>query len=336
MIYYLVTRKGDHTYRNNFILDDARLAGRFRVLTYDEAFGQQNWQGGAVIFSDVDRLASGEVLQATVLYRRLKRARGPIRLLNHPTRTCRRYAVLRRLHDAGINRHNVFRLDEGRGGWRYPVFLRSDLQHEGAYTPLLHDDAALDAEIWRLTSLGLLPQDLLIVEFCDTADRDGIYRKATAYVVGDRLFQRYLFFGDHWEVKQPRSGTVAEKRSERAMLDEEGAYNGGDHYLPVLREVVDRTGFEFGRIDFDFKDGRPEIWEINSNPDPAVMLFANAGERAARIAPRGWQQLREALAALDSDAAHNVRVEIEPPPSTAIWYDWFKEEVRQRTGKPTG
>ena len=59
------------------------------------------------------------------------------------------------------------------------------MQHEGSYTTLLHDDAALDAEIWRLTSLGLLPQDLLIVEFCDTADREGIYRKAIAYVVGD-------------------------------------------------------------------------------------------------------------------------------------------------------
>ncbi|MEX0810412.1 MAG: hypothetical protein WD044_16950, partial [Dongiaceae bacterium] len=274
MIYYLVTKQGDHTFRNSLILDDARLAGRFRVLTYDEAFGQQNWQGGAVIFSDLDRLASGDVLQATVLYRRLKRAHGPIRLLNHPTRTCRRFALLRRLHDAGINEHNVFRLDESRGGWRYPVFLRSDMQHEGSYTSLLRDDAALEAEIWRLTSLGLLPQDLLIVEFCDTADRDGIYRKGTAYVVGDSVFQRFMFFGDHWEVKLPRSGTVAAKLSERRMLDDEGAFLGGDLYLPVLRDVVERTGFAFGRIDFGMKDGRPEIWEINSNPDPAVMHYA--------------------------------------------------------------
>ncbi|MEX0807604.1 MAG: hypothetical protein WD044_02645, partial [Dongiaceae bacterium] len=58
------------------------------------------------------------------------------------------------------------------------------------------------------------------------------------------------------------------------------------------------------------------------------------GERATYISPRGGSQLRDALAALDSDAAHAVRIEIEPPPSTAIWYDWFKEEVRQRTGKP--
>jgi hypothetical protein len=332
MIYYLVTQQGDHTYRGSVILDDVRLARRFRVLTYDEAFGQRNWQGGAVIFSDLDRLASADVLQATLLYRRLKRARGPIRLLNHPTRTCRRYAVLRRLYDAGINEHNVFRIDERRGAWRYPVFLRSDQRHDKPYTDLIFDDKTLEAEIWRLTSLGLLPQDLLIVEFCDTADAKGVYRKCTAYVVGDTIFQRYMCFGDRWMVSPPRTGDVHRLRDEQSMLDEEAAYIGGDAYLPALRRAAELGDLSFGRIDFGTRGGHAEIWEVNTNPDPAASRYRELGGRESRIVPLGWTLLRDALAALDSDAAHDVRVEIEPPPDTADWYDWFTEEVRQRAG----
>ncbi|MEX2202415.1 MAG: hypothetical protein WD711_13540 [Dongiaceae bacterium] len=334
MIHYLVTERGDHTFRGSAILDDSRLEGRFDVVTYDEAFQRRHWQGGAVIFADLDRLGSGDVLRATILYRRLRRARGPIRLLNHPTRSCRRYELLRRLHEAGINEHNVYRVDEGRKPERYPVFLRSDSQHDGAYTPLLYDEAALDAEQWRLTSFGFRPQDLLIVEFCETAETDGVYRKATAYIVGDAVFQRFMFFGDGWEVKHPRSGNVAQTRTEQAMLDEEEAFLGGAAYLPVLRRVAEIGGFGFGRIDFGIRDGRPEIWEVNTNPDPAVLGFSKSGGRATRIGPLGWNQLRDALAALDDDAAHATATEIEPPPATSDWYDWFKEDVRQRTGKP--
>jgi hypothetical protein len=336
MIHYLLTERGDHTFRGSPILDDPRLEGRFDVVTYDEAFQRRHWQGGAVIFADLDRLGSGDVLRATILYRRLRLSRGPIRLLNHPTRSCRRYGLLRRLHEAGINEHNAYRVDEGRRPDRYPVFLRSDSEHDGAYTPLLYDEAALDAELWRLTSFGFRPQDLLIVEFCETADSDGVYRKATGYIVGDAVFQRFMFFGDHWEVKQPRSGGVALKRAEQAMIDDEEAFLGGVEYLPVLRRVAEIGGYGFGRIDFGIKGGQPVIWEVNTNPDPAVLRYSRSGERATRIGPLGWNQLRDALVVLDDDAAHAVEIEIEPPPATAVWYDWFKAEVRTRAGKPAG
>ena len=336
MIHYLLTERGDHTFRDSAILDDPRLEGRFEVVTYDEAFRRRHWRGGTVIFADLDRLASGDVLRATLLYRRFRRARAPLRLLNHPTRTCRRYGLLRRLHEAGINAHNVYRADEGRRPRRYPVFLRLESQHDGACSGLIDNDAALDAELWRLTSLGLGAHDLLIVEFSDTVDADGVYRKATAYIVGDAVFQRFMFFGDHWEVKQPRSGTVAQRCSEASMLDEETAFLGGEAYLPVLRRVAEIGGFGFGRIDFGIADGKPQIWEVNTNPDPAVMRYTQSGERATRIAPLGWAQLRDALVTLDDEAAHAQEFEIDTPPATAAWYDWFRDDVRARTGKPVG
>lgn len=334
MIHYLVTEAGNHTFRGNPILDDPRLRDRFRVVTYTEAFETTRWRGGTVIFSDVDRLAPFEAMRASVLHQRLGQA-GRLRLLNHPTRTCRRYQMLRRLRLAGINRHDIFRVDELRKPRRYPVFVRSESQHDGSFTELIHDERSLFREIERLIRQGMLPQELLVVEFEDTADEDGIYRKATGYIVGDWFFQRYLFFGDHWQVKQPRTGNVATRRAEAALLAEEEAYSGGEEHLLMMREVARIGAIGFGRIDFGIgKDGRTEIWEVNTNPDPAVLTFSVQGARADKIVPRGWQMQRDALAALDDDEAHEIEMDVEPPPRGQDWYAFIRHQARERAGLP--
>ncbi len=325
MIYYLVTRPGDHTFRNNPIVDEPRLRDRFRIVIYQDAFEKRRWRGGTVIFSDIDRLSAAAAMRAAILHDRLAAA-GPIRLRNHPTRTCRRYGLLRRLKRAGINRHDVFRIDELPEHLSYPVFLRSEAEHDGAYTELLHDEATLRREIDRLIGLGILPQHLLVSEYCHTADADGVWRKATGYVIGDTVFQRYLFFGDHWQVKQPRTGNVAAIRAEAAMLAEEETYATTDTWVPLIREVARIGEIGFGRVDFDIAGGRPEIWECNTNPMPAMASFSMQGGRSERIVPRGWQQLRDALAALDDNAAHAMTVEIEP---VARYEDLYRDMLRE-------
>jgi hypothetical protein len=328
MIHYLVTGDGDHTFRNSAILDDPRLADRFEIVPYGAAFGRRTWRGGSVVFSDIDRLGYGSAMRAAALFLCLHKARGPIRFLNHPTRSCRRYAQLRRLHEAGINPHNVWRADERQRPDRFPVFIRRDAQHDGPLTPLLQDHESVEREIERLADFGFLPQDLLIVEFCDTGDADGVYRKCTAYLIGDTIFQRYMCFGDDWLVKGPRSGTVGERRTERSMLDEEAAYIGGDAYLPLLRRAASLCHLSFGRIDFGLLDGRPVIWEINSNPDPAATRYTGLGDRERLIVPTGWRLLRDALAALDDDAAHRTTVTVEPAPPVDSWYRAVQKQMR--------
>ncbi len=333
MIYYLVTKPGDHTYRDNPILDEPRLRDRFKIVTYQEAFERRRWRGGTVIFADVDRLPAAAAMRAALLHDRLAEA-GSIRLLNHPVRTCRRYAFLRRLRLEGINRHDVYRVDELPKPLTYPVFLRSEPEHDGAYTELLHDAAALHREIDRLIGLGILPQDLLVSEYCHTADADGIYRKATVYVIGDCIFQRYLFFGDHWLVKRPRSPNVTALRSEAALLAEEQSFQGGQQFVPLLRRVAAIAGVQFGRVDFGFVGDRAEIWEINTNPDPAVAAFSAMGGRSTEIVPTGWKLLRDALAALDDDAMHEIRSEIEPPARYEDLYRTMLKESRERAKLP--
>lgn len=334
MIHYLVTEGGDHTFRDNPILGDPRLAGRFEVLTYADAFARRRWRGGATIFADIDRLRPRVAMRATLLHDRLAGSGGTMRVLNHPARTCRRYQLLRRLRLAGINRHDVHRVDEMQTPKRFPVFLRSESQHDGSYTALIHDQAALERETDRLLRAGLLAQDLLVVEFCDTADAGGVYRKGTAYVIGERIFQRYLFFGDHWLVKQPRTGGVAARLPEPAMLEAEEAFIAGDAHVPALREVARLGGIEFGRIDFGIAGDRIEIWEANTNPTPAVGAFTAQGGRSARIGPIGWQQIRDALVALDDPAAHETTVEIDRLPDGDALYRCLLDEARARGELP--
>ena len=334
MIYYLVTRPGDHTFRNNpIVVDEPRLKGRFEIVIYQDAFEKRRWRGGTVIFSDIDRLPAQAAMRAAILYERLAQS-SAIRLLNHPTRSCRRFGFLRRLKRAGINRHDVFRADEMPASMKFPVFVRSETEHDGAYTELLHDEAALRLEVDRLVALGTLPQNLLISEYCHTADADGVWRKATGYLIGDIIFQRYLFFGDHWQVKQPRTGNVAAIRDEAAMLAEEEAYATGDTYVPMIREAARIGGFGFGRMDFDIGGGKPEFWECNTNPVPAMLSFATQGARSERILPRGWQQLRDALAALDNEAAHATTVEIEPVARYEDLYRDMLKGARERANLP--
>jgi len=332
MIHYLVTDAGDHTFRDSAILDDDRLRGRFEVVPYRTAFERNEWRGGTVVFADVDRLGYGEAMRAALLYLNMRAAEGPLRLLNHPTRTCRRYALLRRLRNIGLNEHDAYRIDEFRKPERWPVFIRRESHHDGSLTPLLYDHAAVQQETVRLIARGFLPQDLLIVEFCDTAGPDSVYRKYTAFVAGDRLFQRFVFFSDDWQVKEPRGGTVAETFSEAEMLREEREFLDDDRFVPLLREVAREAAVGFGRIDFGIKDGRPQIWEINTNPDPAVNAFATGTGRADYIQPTGWAKLRDAIAALDDDAAHETVVTVDPPPRSDDWYRVFRDRVRRRSG----
>ena len=135
-------------------------------------------------------------------------------------------------------------------------------------------------------------------------------------------------------MKQPRSGNVASIRAEAAMLAEEEAYGGGDTYVPLLREVARIGGIGFGRIDFDIGSGRPEIWECNTNPTPAVASFTAQGGRSDCIVPRGWQMLRDALALLDDDVAHETQIEIELPARYEDLYRTMLDESRERAGLP--
>ena len=52
----------------------------------------------------------------------------------------------------------------------------------------------------------------------------------------------------------------------KAELYEEREYLRNNPHEGILREVFHLAGINYGRADYSMLDGRPQIWEINTNP----------------------------------------------------------------------
>jgi len=270
LIYYLVTRPHAYTVATFVQGWGKALAGHVLVAPYDGLFaGNPLPQGGTYIFSDLDRLTPGERARLVPLRDGL---RG--RVLNDPQRSLLRYELLSALHARGINAFRAWR--NGEAPERQPVFLRPEAGFLTA-APQLHAMAPP------------IPEGQLAVEFCDTAGADGLYRKYGAYVVGERIVPRHLFFSRNWLVKG------ADLRQPEHLAEELDYLRGNPHAAPLL-EVSRLARIEWGRIDYSLLDGRIQVWEINTNPLFVLPGIEDGREAAHRLSAQG---IVEALLALE-------------------------------------
>lgn len=253
-------------------------AGTARVATilvrlYRHLRAPRQATPGAYIFADLELLSLGDLQKAVILWESLANAGCRIRLLNHPASSMRRYELLRALHERGINRFNVYRLTEARWPERYPVFLRREDDHGGPISPLLQTRRELEEALHVLDRSGQVRDGVLVVEFCDTADAGGIYRKYGAFVVGDRVFPKSLQFSRHWVQK-------GSDLHDAELLREERAYVEGNPHEAPLREVFQLARIQYGRMDYALLDGRIQVWEINTNPTITTHGPRRIGARA--------------------------------------------------------
>ncbi len=166
-----------------------------------------------------------------------------------------RYELLRMLHERGINEFDVYRLDEARSPKRYPVFLRRENDHQGNITPLLQSEEEFQLAV---AAQGHRRSDTLAVEFVDTSEPDGVYRKYSAMIVGGAVFPAHLFSSRQWMVK------LAEY--DVPDYDIEMKFIETNPHREQLESVARIAGIEWGRIDYGIRDGRVQIFEINTNP----------------------------------------------------------------------
>src|SRR5688572_21363341 len=195
-------------------------APQVQALSYEELWRRRTLASGTYIFTDLERMQPGARSRALSLWKRLERAPVETRLLNHPARALRRYDLLRKLHEDGINDHCVYRPHEA-GRARFPVFLRRERLASGSLTPLLWTRAEILQAIRTTCRRGHPLHDLLVVEFCDTVGEDGLYHKYGAYIVGDRIVPRVVDFDTRWVVKSPGldEPTEAQLRVEAEYLE---------------------------------------------------------------------------------------------------------------------
>jgi hypothetical protein len=302
LIYFVVPRDTDFGIRDHLELRGASSASRVTILHYDDLPRRSTLPGGVYIFSALDQLLPAGRRLAGEVADQLERAGQ--RVLNHPARPLRRFDLLQELFRRGLNRHRAARASADLSALRYPVFLREEHQHTGALTALLRTSDELRAELGRARVRGLRMDDLLVVEFCDTADGDGYYRKYAAFTVGSEIIPRALERGRVWALKHGGADFT------RESLDEERAYVLGNPHAGQLRPIFDAARVDYGRIDYALKGGVVETWEINLNPTIGRGSRASSGllspeirEYRAIAREHFYRRFQAAFEAIDAPGA---------------------------------
>jgi hypothetical protein len=255
MIHYFVRAAHDYTYK---ALAGFRtpVAKQFKCVHYEALGPDFKFAPGVYVLSDLERVPHGLCQQLAQRLRAL--APRPL-ILNHPTRSLRRYELLRALFEAGKNPFDAYRVTELRKPARFPVFLREEHDHSGPSTSLMKTEGELQRAIEQLDQDELSREDKLVVEYFDTAGADGIYRKYSAYRIGDAYLPKHVLFSRKWMQKH---GDLVDPR----LLDEEEAYLVDFPHRKQVMGAFERARIDFGRIDYGVKDGKIAVWEINTNP----------------------------------------------------------------------
>lgn len=256
MINYLVTRGYEDTFKP-FVEEWApRLEGLVNVINYEDLRSMREFPPGAVIFSDLERVHPTELQFVVEVKRRIDD--GSRVILNDPAVTLRRFDLLTAMASEGLNPHLVYRLASRSGVERYPVFVRSEREHTGPITGLVDNEEQLTFEIAKLLIRGRDPDDLMIVEYCDTADPSGVFTKFGAFIVGSVVIARHLQRDTQWVVK----GDAGME----GRLQDELTYIRTNPHREQLRAAASCAGVDYGRVDYSMLGDRVVTWEINTNP----------------------------------------------------------------------
>jgi len=283
--------RDDNAWTTRAFLDGwgAELTPVFRTRTFHEIAETKDLQVGTYLFSDVDMATATQRKVLGQVWDQLA-AQGESRLLNHPLKTLARVELLDALHAEGINEFRAFLVHEIPDDLRFPLFVRIANDHQGSRTPLLRNRDELDRWILKAVLGGADPTQLLVTEFSDTMGFDGLYRKYSVYVIGDRLFAKHVHFSRNWMLKNPDVATPETLDVERAFME-----NIPDEAL--LRRIFEIANVQYGRVDYGYKNGKLQVWEVNTNP---VLMLADV--KPAHVSAQRFfaANLLDALKAVDT------------------------------------
>lgn len=294
MICFVCTAAHDYTF--NHLLAFTGLP-EVKVWTYDRLLRARSLPRATWIFTDFDRLNFWELELAARFHRNLVGAGQ--RVLNDPATVAQRFSLLRRLHRAGFNRFNVWSVEAEEWPERYPVFVRTQSAHRGALTDLLPDRPSLEREIEAALAKGRPRRELMIVEYCAEPVREGLFRKLAMFRVGPAMIAHLCVHQSTWIAKDGEKGIAGAEfyDDEYRMIDE-------NRHAEELRPAFEAGGLEFGRADFGLVGGKPQVYEINTNPTFAAIRKHPFPIRIA--ASRLFaDRLVVALAAIDTPASRS-------------------------------
>jgi len=257
MIHYFVTKNHFYTVTPFLRQWSRKIPDLFRIVPYERIDAIKRLEDNLFIFSDLDRIDRETLLKAGQFCRRISENFGGHLILNHPDSFPGRLGLLELLWNEGINEFRAYPATDPDQISRFPVFLRRAQDHLGPLTPLLPCKDALRLALDRLGRKGVSSRELLAIEFCETADGDGTYRKYSCFRIGPAIIPGHIVFSGHWLAKENKAEPP--RREEREYLER-------NPHRDRLMEIFRLANIDYGRIDYSLKGNRIQVWEINSNP----------------------------------------------------------------------
>jgi len=328
MISFWVDEAHDFGIRNYLEGRGRAVREQFTVQYYERLAQTIEVSAGPQIFSGLDQLGPAGRLAVGEIYDQLGRLQPGVPLLNDPRRCLLRPALLKLLADRGLNSFRAYDVADAEQVIRFPVFVREAHRHDGSLTRLLGSQAELRRALTSLRIRGYRQAQLLIIEYCDTSDRKGIFRKYAAFKVGDAIVPAHMIAGRRWELRS--------EACERSLefIQEDLGYIEENPHQDWLRVVFDLAGIDYGRIDYGMSREGPQAWEVNLNPTMGRGVSQSRRRmtpEAAAIFDRAREashsQVRSALVALDPEAG-NGRLSLRLEPS--LLAEMARESARGR------
>ena len=283
MIYFLVREISAHTILGLLQKRARHLTHLLQPLYYERLHRQEFLQPGTVVFTDLDRLDPDGVAAAQSVFEYLAGFPESFRLLNEPALFKSRYTLLDECYSQSINSFKFDSVSDGAVNLAFPVYLRKKYGHGKILTDLLHDSSELKKALRELSIMGISQQEICAIEFCDTSDPRGIYTKYSAFIFDDKIYPRHVNFSDHWLVKSASSKQVFRPSPRDRALKTD--YFDQNPHREWLTRVFELAGISYGRADYSLLNGRPQLWEVNSNPTfgrlrkkPQTRAIASEGE----------------------------------------------------------
>jgi hypothetical protein len=257
MINYFVKKRYCKTVRSFLKQWDNTVRDLFRIIPYEYLPRLRRVEPGLFIFSDLERLSAETLGEVSLFADMLVSQFGSTTVFNHPKDYLPRFQMLQTLQRQGINDFRVFQASTCGNPYRFPVFLRRANDHRGPLTPLLKNREELDNALQELQGKGVPAERLMAVEFCNTRGGDGLYRKFSAFCIGETVIPWHIIFSKDWVTKNSKP---------EPLREEEINYLEQNPHHQQLLDAFRLAGVRYGRIDYGLHQGRIQIWEINTNP----------------------------------------------------------------------
>lgn len=153
----------------------------------------------------------------------------------------------------------------------------------------------MEKALSELRTAGEPEQGVLMVEYCAQPVKDKLFRKHSAYRIGDKTFFYNCVHEENWLVKHGTLNSATD-----TLYEEEQSMITNSAYHEELSRAFEIGGIEYGRADFGIVDGRVQIYEINTNPADTKPPKIHPNLIRTRSQELAWEKYCKYLSALDT------------------------------------